>query len=80
MQLNNKDWTGNKRAPFAALGASNHTDYDRAEYDYYATDPLAVDLICNVENFNGGIWENCCGEGICPRDFKHLAMMLSVLI
>lgn len=26
-----KDWKGNKKTTFATLGASNHTDHERAE-------------------------------------------------
>ena len=69
---NEQDWTGNKRTTFATLGASNHTDRERAEHDYYATEPLAADLICSVENFDGGIWENCCGEGHLSKRFREL--------
>lgn len=67
-----KDWTGNKKTTFVTLGASNHTDHERAEYDYYATEPLAADLICGVETFNGAIWENCCGEGHLSKRFEEL--------
>ena len=66
------DWTGNRRTTFATLGASNHADHDRAEHDYYATEPLAADLICGVERFNGGIWENCCGEGHLSKRFREV--------
>ena len=58
-----KDWTGNKKTTFVTLGASNHTDHDRAERDYYATEPKAVKELLKVETFKGSIWENCCGEG-----------------
>lgn len=61
--MKNKDWTGNKQTTFAMLGASNHTDHDRAERDYYATEPKAVEELLKVETFKGSIWENCCGEG-----------------
>lgn len=67
-----QDWTGNKKTTFATLGASNHTDHERADHDYYATEPLAADLICSVEKFEGGIWENCCGEGHLSKRFKEL--------
>lgn len=33
-----KDWTGNKNSVFKTLGASNHTDKERQNEDYYATD------------------------------------------
>lgn len=66
-----KDWTGNKKTTFVTLGASNHTDHERAEHDFYATEPLAADLICGVENFEGGIWENCCGGGHLSKRFEE---------
>lgn len=58
-----KDWTGNSKATFVTLGASNHSEHDREENDYYATEPKAVDFLLDVENFEGSIWENACGEG-----------------
>lgn len=44
-----KDWTGNKNSIFKTLGASNHTDKDREQHDYYATDPKAAELLLEVE-------------------------------
>lgn len=67
---NNKDWTGNKKTTFVTLGASNHTDHDRAEHDYYATEPKAADILCDVETFEGSIWENACGEGHLSERLK----------
>lgn len=31
-----------QRKIYVTIGASNHTEYDRQEHDYYATDPRAV--------------------------------------
>lgn len=45
------------------LGASNHTDKDRAAYDYYATEPKAVEMLLGLERFAPVIWEPACGEG-----------------
>lgn len=67
-----KDWNGNRKTTFVTLGASNHTNHDRAEHDYYATEPLAADLICGVEKFEGDIWENCCGEGHLSKRLEEL--------
>ena len=61
-----KDWIGNSKSIFTTLGASNHTDKQRQTEDYYATDPIAAELLLDVENFDGDIWECACGE-------KHLA-------
>lgn len=58
-----KDWTGNKTSVFSTLGASNHSEVERPETDYYATDPRAIDYLLEVESFAPTIWECACGEG-----------------
>jgi hypothetical protein len=60
--MKNKDWTGNKRSVYGTIGASNHTDKDREENDYYATSPKAVELLLDVETFDKNIWECAAGE------------------
>lgn len=58
------DWTGNARSIFATHGASNHSDTERVDLDYYATDPAAVEALLKVEReFSGVIWEPACGGG-----------------
>lgn len=56
-----KDWTGNATAIFATHGASNHSTEERAEKDYYATDPAAVEKLLEVETFKRFIFEPACG-------------------
>jgi len=63
MENKEKDWTGNKNSTFSTLGASNHSDYERADRDFYATDPIAIDGLLKYETFNNRIWENSCGNG-----------------
>ena len=46
---------------FITLGANNHTDVEREKDDFYATPPLAVRELLNLELFNTNIWEPCCG-------------------
>lgn len=58
----NKDWTWNSQWVYVTLGASNHSDTERAESDYYATDPKAIELLMDLETFEWGIWECACGE------------------
>lgn len=58
-----KDWTGNKTSVFKTLGASSHSEMERAENDFYATDPKAVKELLKKETFNKNIWECACGEG-----------------
>lgn len=61
--MNNADWTGNARSIFVTHGASNHSDTERAELDYYATDPTALEELLKHETFNHYIWECACGGG-----------------
>lgn len=57
-----KDWTGNKNSIFKTLGASNHTEKEREQDDYYATDPIAVKYLLELEDFDN-VLECSCGEG-----------------
>lgn len=58
-----KDWTGDSRSVYSMLGATNHSEKDRQEYDYYATEPRAMELLLAEEQFSPVIWECTCGEG-----------------
>lgn len=62
-----KDWNGNKAATFATLAASNHSKGEREVNDYYATEPKAVELLLQKENFSSIILEPSCGEGHISR-------------
>lgn len=64
--MSNKDWKGNSKSTYITLGASNHTDEERQHEDYYATDPIAAEILLGVETFNKKVWECACGE-------KHLS-------
>lgn len=59
----NKDWKGNTQAVMATLNASSHSEWDRAEQDYYATPPKAVEQLLEKELFTMNILEPACGEG-----------------
>lgn len=64
-----KDWTGNETTLFAALGASNHSEGDREQNDYYATDPQALVSLLAQKKLPHIIYECACGSG-------HLSMEL----
>lgn len=42
---------------FACHGASNHSERERSELDYYATDPQAVKMLLKKESFDSIVWE-----------------------
>ena len=64
-----KDWTGNSKSIYTTMGASNHSNKERQNEDYYATEPKATQLLLEVEQFSPVIWECACGGG-------HLAQVL----
>jgi hypothetical protein len=65
-----KDWTGNKNSIYKTLGASNHTEEERQNEDFYATDPKAAEMLLKLDNFDKNIWESACGQGHLSEVFK----------
>ena len=55
---------------YTVLGASNHTDKEREENDFYATDPKAMTLLLDEMQFNQNVWE-------CASGMNHLADVLT---
>lgn len=70
---NNKEHIIGMNKVFKCLGTSNHTDKIREENDYYATDPIAIDVLLNEGNvkFHKNIWECACGEGHLSERLKQ---------
>lgn len=60
-----------QRSVYTTLGASNHTDNGREQLDYYATDPLAAELLLEKESFSSIIWECAVGGGHLAEVFKR---------
>lgn len=52
---------GNKPAVIVTNGGRNYTTTDRAQHDYYATDPKAIDRLVEFEIFSKEVWEPACG-------------------
>ena len=48
---------------FRSLGASSHSIEEGEEHDYYTTEPKALELLLELEEFSKNIWEPACGEG-----------------
>lgn len=65
-----KDWKSNNS--IKTLAASNLSERERANEDYYATEPKAVRLLLEVEKFEGKIWECACGGGHLSEEMKRL--------
>lgn len=70
-----KDWTGNNKAIYTCLGASNHALEERQKEDYYATNPRAAELLLEVEPSLDEIWECACGEGHLAEVFRKVGKL-----
>ena len=57
---------------YKTIGASSHAQHDRQIHDYYATEPKAVRLFLEQEEFKGPIWECACGEGHLSKEMLSL--------
>ena len=66
----NKDWKGDSNSVYKTLGASNHTEEERETNDWYATDPIAGELLLKLETINQNIWEPACGSGELAKVFE----------
>ena len=66
-----KDWNGNKKSTFTTLGASNHSEHEREEHDYYATEPLAAEELLKLVPTLNNVWECACGEGHLAEVFNR---------
>ena len=58
-----KGWVGNSQSAFVCNGASNHSNLERVEKDYYATEPRALELLLELESFSKDVWEPAAGGG-----------------
>lgn len=65
------DWTGNTKSVFVCNGASSHSEEERQQQDYYATEPKAVELLLQQETFSPYVWECACGGGHIVEILKN---------
>ena len=54
-----RKWNG---STIVCLWANNLSTHEREQHDYYATDPIAINYLFDVEEFNDDIWEPSCWE------------------
>ena len=71
-----KDWIGNKNTTFLTLGATNHSELERADRDFYATSPEAIKELYKFWEqigFCNSVWECACGNGHLSKGLKEVA-------
>ena len=63
----------NLKGAYSTLGASNHTDRERADSDFYSTDPLAIQLLHDYDLLDdSNYWECACGNGNLSKKLIEL--------
>lgn len=81
--MENKDWKGNSVSYITTNGFANNRNYERETNDYYATEPKAVEMLLELENFTQKlVWEPACGEGHLSKamEAKGIAVYSSDII
>lgn len=69
-----KDWVGNKTSIFATLAATSHGREEREENDFYATDPIAIDILIEEGEIHfptKDILEPSAGQGHLSERLKQ---------
>lgn len=72
-----KDWVGN-----SSIRKCNMRSMDSEPHDYYATEPKAVELLLEQEQFSKNIWEPACGEGHISKvleDKGHIVLSTDLI-
>ena len=64
--------TRNKASVFSNMGARNYADGERQKDDFYATDPVALNLLFEhlIINKQDEVWECCAGLGHLSQSLR----------
>ena len=63
MEKKQKDWKGNNIALFSCNTCNSHSKETRQIFDFYATDPLAIEWLMKLEPQISNVWECFVGTG-----------------
>lgn len=61
----------NNNSNIQGWGFTSHSNTERQPDDYYATDPVAIDLLFKQEQFNSHVWECACGGGHLSKKLEE---------
>ena len=65
-----------KKGDFTTLGASAHSEGEREENDFYATDPKALEIFLKDSGIElRNVWECACGEGHLAEVLKNKGLL-----
>lgn len=70
--MSDKDWTGNNVAYSKTAWFTSHSLWERQQQDYYATEPKAIRLLMELEDFDENIRECACGEWHLSKEMEEL--------
>ena len=69
---------GTARALFVCNGATGHALGEREPNDYYATDPIAAELLLQIEPQIKDVWEPFVGEGNLAEPFRKAKKLRAI--
>ena len=69
-----KDWIANSKSVFSTMASSSHSEDERQEHDFYATDPIAVDKLLTVWQGSGKVWECAAGLGHMSQQLRNATL------
>ena len=78
MEKKQKDWIGNKQAPFSCNGCSNHSKENRASQDFYASDPKSAEWLLKLEPQITDVLEPFVGLGHLAEPYKKAGKLRAV--
>lgn len=78
MEKKQKDWIGNKLAPFSCNGCSNHSKEDRASEDFYASDPRSAEWLLKLEPQITDVLEPFVGLGHLAEPFRKAGKLKAI--
>ena len=61
--VDDKDTAVKRNFLWSSVGASTYAHNTRQKYDYYATDPQALESIIDKLDLSHNVWEPACGGG-----------------
>lgn len=73
-----KDWIGNGVSLFVCNGASNHSLEERANFDFYSSDPIASEFLLTLEPQICNIWEPAVGNGALAEPLRRAGKLKAI--
>ena len=74
--MKQKDWNGNSKSVYSTMATNSHSKNERETHDFYATSPVAIDMLLNSmpELYAYEIREPATGHGHMVKRMRELGL------